>query len=128
MDLLNKIVFDARVVLFSISALYILFFFYKAAFHSNKSYGLLMIVILVLPIFAAAILELIGLLHERDSLRQEIFHILNKFGSLWIICLAISHYYILKAFKAKYKRPPFKTFIFFATLTCLAIVGITNLK
>jgi len=128
MDLLQTIILYARITLFSISALYMLFFFYKAARYPNKSYGLLMVLILILPIFAAAVLELIGLLYKRDGLRQQIYDILNNFASLWIICLAVSHFYILKSFKGKYKEPPFKTFIIGAIFSCIALLGITNLK
>jgi len=127
-SILSAVNAHTKISLYSFSALCMLLFFYKAARHSNKSYGLLMILILIMPLFIASITELIALFYGRYSIHQRIIETLNKFASLWLISLALSHYHILKAFKMKYQRPHYKTFISIAILSSLAITGITSLQ
>jgi len=114
---------------FSLSFLCTLFFFYKALRHHNKSYGLLMVLILVLPLFGCSVVELIVSILEPEL---EIFDttndILTKFACLWIICLAIFHYFIVKSFKTRYSDLPYKKFIACGSLVSLAIAYFTNIE
>jgi len=118
--------------LFGISALFMLIFFYKAIQHPHKSYGLLMIVILILSVFMSGFLELITSLTESKSQYQDqlntIYDTLDKFAVLWVIFLAIFHYIILRSFKGKYKRHPLAVYIICASLLCLFIAILTNSK
>jgi len=117
----------ARIILFSLSVLCMLFFFYKMTRHPEKSYGLLMIFILLATLFLSACFRLIALLVSDDDAYLAIFMVLSKFASTWIICLALYHYSILKSFRGKFKEFPFKTFIACASLFALLFAIITSL-
>jgi len=118
LDIINNYL---RISLFSLSLLCMLFFFYKMARHQDKSYGLLMVFILIATLFISAGLRLSTLLGYGSALFLDIFKILNKFSSVWIISLALYHYSILKSFKGKFKEFPFKAFILWASLVALTI-------
>jgi len=128
MSLLEPAIKSASVSLFAISILCMLFFFYKVIYHPNKSYGLLMILILVVIHFICSILVLIMLANPEDKVLELVNITLGKFAAYWIICLAFCHYSILKSFREKYKRPHFKTFMLLAGLASLTISCITNFE
>jgi len=118
-------------LLYSLIVPGMLFLFYKAAKHPNKSYGLLLILILFVSFFACSVLQLIILclkLDDSDGPLNRIYLTLVRFANLWIICQAVIHYYILISLKGKYKRHPFKAYIFLAVLVSLILAGVTNLQ
>lgn len=115
-----------RKVLYSCIVLSILFFYYKLAKHPQKSYGLLMIVILITSIFLGAGFRLFRLFGSQSPLLYNAMLVLGKFDVLWLTCLAVYHYSILRTFKGKFRKFPFKAFILYAVLICLAISLITS--
>ena len=115
-----------RKVLFPIIILSLSIFFRKMIRCPNKNYSLLLIFILIGPLFVSAIFEIFRLFGLGNTLTTNIYNLLNKFVSLWIICLAVCHYITLKAFKGKYRQFPFKLFTVCATLSCIALTGITT--
>ncbi len=119
---------NIRKVLYPFLILFIFVFFCKMIRYPNKNYSLLLILILLCPLFVGAILEIITLFDPTNSLAGDLYGLLNKFVSLWIICLALCHYITLKAFKGKYRKFPFKLFTLCAMLSCIAITGITTLQ
>lgn len=119
---------NIRKVLYPFIILFIFVFFCKMIRYPNKNYSLLLILILFGPLFVGAILEIITLFDPKNLLASSIESLLNKFVSLWIICLGLCHYITLKAFKGKYRHFPIKTFTFCALLSCFAITGITTLQ
>lgn len=116
-----------RIALFSLSVLCMLFFFYKMTRHPEKSYGLLMIFILLATLFLSACFRLIALLISDNNIYVSVFIVLSKFASTWIICLALYHYSILRSFKGKFKEFPFKMFIACASLFTLIFAIVTSL-
>lgn len=116
-----------RITLFSLSVLCMLFFFYKMTRHPEKSYGLLMIFILLATLFLSACFRLIALLLSDNTVYVSVFIVLSKFASSWIICLALYHYSILRSFKGKFKEFPFKMFIVCASLFALIFAIVTSL-
>ncbi len=100
-----------RITLFSLSVISMLFFFSKMAQYPEKTYGLLMVFILMAPLFVASGLKLVSLLINDASFFFFTVRILNFFVSIWIVCLAFYHYSLLKSFKKKFKRFPFKRYI-----------------
>ena len=129
MTLLETIIRYFTNSFFSLSLLCTLVFFYKAIRHHHKSYGLLMVSILVATLFACSVIELLVNLEHPDN---EIFDILNdtltKFAYLWIICLALCHYFIIRSFKGRYENINYKIFIICGSIISLAIACITNIK
>ena len=119
---------NIRKVLFPIITLCIFIFFCKMIRYPNKNYSLLLIFILIGPLFLSSILQIIALFDQRNTLASNLYNLVNKFVSLWIICLGLCHYITLKAFKGKYRKFPFKIFTFCAILSCIAITGITALQ
>jgi len=117
---------DVRKVLYSCIVLSILFFYYKLARHPQKSYGLLMILILITSIFLGAAFRLSRLFGYNSRLLHSFMLVLGKFDVLWLTCLALYHYSILRTFKGKFRKFPFKAFILYAVLLCLAISLITS--
>jgi len=91
-----------------------------------------MVLILFIPFFACSIFQLmiLNLLPDdsNDKTYDSIFSMLARFANVWIVFLTIFHYYILKSFKAKYKKHPFKLYIFFAVVLSLVIACVTNLQ
>ena len=105
-----------RITLFSLSVLSLLFFFSKMARYPERTYGLLMVLILMAPLFIASGLKLASLFMDDASFFFYTVRILNFFVSIWIVCLAFYHYSLLKSFKKKFKRFPFKRYIVAASL------------
>jgi len=105
-----------------------LFLFYKATKLPNKNYGLLMVLILFVPLFVCSVLQIVILRFQFDDRFDWIYYILVRFASIWIVCLAIFHYFILKSFKAKYRKHPFKIYISLAAIASLIFAGIMNLE
>ena len=124
----QKINDDIRIWLYSFDILYLLFFFYKMARYPNKGYGILMILILNGTLFLTAVLKIISLFYPNNTSLKDFFRVLSKFAMLWIIGLAVYHYTILKAFKEKFRKFPFKKFIICTTLLCVVLALLTDLK
>jgi len=87
-----------------------------------------MILILLIPFFACSIFQLVIPYITQDDRYDWISYILSRFANIWIVFLAIFHYFILKSFKAKYKEHPFTLYIFFAVVLSATIAGVTNLQ
>ena len=119
---------DLRKVTYSLVALCILFLFYKMSKHSDKGYGLLMILILLGSFFAGAVFKIFALFGLNTHILPAIPIACNKFSALWIICLVIYHYSILKSFKGKFRVFPYKTFIIYAVLLCIVLAFGTNVQ
>ena len=117
-----------RKLTYSLVVLCIPFLFYKMAKHPDKGYGLLMILILLGTFFAGAMLKVFTLFGQGTDILPEIIIACNKFDVLWMVCLAIYHYSILKAFKGKFRIFPYKTFIFFGIFFCIVTSFLTNAK
>ena len=119
---------NIRIFLYSFFIFCNLFFFYKLARHPRKSYDLLMILILIGPLFVSAALRLLMLLGTTHPLFPDTLRIFAKFGSYWIVWLAIYHYSILKSFQEKFSQFPFKPFILFGSAVCLSLSLATNFE
>ena len=120
---------NTRKVTFPVSVLCLLFFFYKMARYSNKNYLILMIFVLVFPIFLSALMQsIISFWSDSIPVLMDFLTLSDKFAGLWIICLAVYHYTMLKSFKGKPKRYPYKRFIILALSSSLAITFLTNFE
>jgi len=117
-----------RKFLYSFITVCFLFFFYKISRHPDKSYGLLMILILIGSLFGSAILKLLSLYTDENPLLLNFLRIFNNFANSWIICLAIYHYSILKSLKGKFKEFPFKSFLRNGVIACTVVALFTAQK
>ena len=119
---------DLRKFFYSLIIVCTLIFFYKMTRYPNKSYGLIMIIILVGALFSVAVLGMATLFKPENKPLDNWYAMLVTYVDSWIFCLAIYHYSILKAFKAKFREFPSKTFIFIANLFSLTASVVTNIK
>jgi len=87
-----------------------------------------MVTILILPTFISAVFQLIIIFYKFNETLSLLYDVLTKFATLWIICLAICHYKILKAFKGKYRQYPFGIYIACASLLSLAIASVSSIQ
>ena len=128
MTLLSDVSHEVKKFLYSIFIISMLFLFRKMILHRHKSYGLLMVFILAVPLFTTAIIRLLTLFIKSSPLSMDTIRVLSKFTSFWTICLAIFHYSVLKSFKDKFWQFPVKSFLLYTSLLCLIISFLTSLE
>ena len=130
MDSLDEIHRTIKKTLYSTFVLFCIVFFFKIARYPQKNHYLLMVLILALPLFFRAIVKLLGYFDviQINPAVTDFARACGNFGSCWMVCLTVYHYTMLKLFKEKFRKYPYKAFTIGCGLLCLGITFIANFK